>query len=60
MDSLAKLYPDLGKSSEGKAGSSEDKRLIVMSHLKKTNNDMLAKMGTLIDLTNKVIKKIKL
>ena len=37
-----------------------DKRIIVMNHLKKTNFDMINKMGTLIDLTKKVVKKMKL
>ena len=37
-----------------------DKRLKVLEHLKKTNFDMINKMGTLIDLTKKVVKKMRL
>lgn len=61
MDSLAKLYPDLTAEGEGQQPENQgDKRMIVLSHLKSTNFDMISKMGTLIDLTKKVIKKMRL
>lgn len=37
-----------------------DKRIMVLKHLKRTNFDMINKMGTLIDLTKKVVKKMRL
>ena len=60
MDSLAKLYPDLTAEGEGHQPENQgDKRMIVLSHLKSTNFDMISKC-TLIDLTKKVIKKMRL
>ena len=60
MDSLARLYPgeeDGGEVADDDAG---DGRQVVVNHLRRTNVDMIGKMGILIDLTKRVIRKMKL
>lgn len=60
MESLAKLYPDINDEAGVPDEDAADKRTVVVNHLKRTNVDMINKMGILIDLTKKVIRKMKL
>jgi len=48
------------KSSAASSPPVDGKRQTIINHLERTNVDMIGKMGTLIELTEKVTHRVKI